>query len=104
MATGGDQYDFTGAVDMVDTQIPIRDALVSELKSVQNLNYTYEASLINGESPVLGDSEEETALANLPKTGSSIDTYVLVVLGSMITFVGVALFMANRKKEEEEVA
>ena len=35
MATGGDGYDFTGAKNVVDTGIPIREALVENLKSLK---------------------------------------------------------------------
>jgi len=34
MASGGDQYDFTGAKDVYDTGIPIRDSLASELEAM----------------------------------------------------------------------
>lgn len=35
MATGGDGYDFTGAKNVVDTNIPIRDVLVENLKALK---------------------------------------------------------------------
>lgn len=41
MATGGDGYDFTGAIDVVDTGLPIREALVNELRAVKNLSVQY---------------------------------------------------------------
>ena len=39
MKDGGDKYDFKNAKNMVDTNIPIRDALIKELKAVKNLSF-----------------------------------------------------------------
>lgn len=56
MATGGDGYDFKGAVKVVDTGVPIRDALVNEIKSQaaagKSLNPSYVEYLIAGADPV----------------------------------------------------
>ncbi|KAJ51131.1 2',3'-cyclic-nucleotide 2'-phosphodiesterase (5'-nucleotidase family) [Clostridium tetanomorphum] len=38
MAVGGDDYDFKGAKNLKDTNLPIRDALINELKQVKNLS------------------------------------------------------------------
>lgn len=38
MATGGDNYDFKGAKNLKDTNLPIRDALINDLKQVKNLS------------------------------------------------------------------
>lgn len=51
MATGGDGYNFSGAKNMVDTAIPIRDALVNEIKAVGNLSVEYVDYLISGPDP-----------------------------------------------------
>jgi LPXTG-motif cell wall-anchored protein len=38
----------------------------------------------------------------LPKTGSAVDMNVLVGLGALIMMLGVAMFIADRRKREEE--
>ncbi|SHH63071.1 Ig-like domain-containing protein [Clostridium grantii] len=42
----------------------------------------------------------ETSVAKLPKTGSSIDTSILVLLGTLMTLSGLVLFISNKKKKE----
>ncbi|TDT50926.1 5'-nucleotidase C-terminal domain-containing protein [Fonticella tunisiensis] len=51
MAAGGDKYDFSGAKNMVDTGVPIRDAMVNELREVKNLSVAYVDYLIEGKDP-----------------------------------------------------
>lgn len=58
MFTGGDQYDFSGASNVVNTQVLIRDALVSELREVVNLSYEYDPPLINGVKPDVVEPED----------------------------------------------
>ena len=48
MFSGGDKFDFTGAIDDVDTMLPIRDALVTELKAVKTLSVTNKNNLVAG--------------------------------------------------------
>lgn len=52
MAAGGDGYNFTGARNVVDTGIPIRDALVNEIRAVGNLSVNYVDYLIAGPDPL----------------------------------------------------
>lgn len=44
--TGGDKYNFTGAVDVVDTFIPVRDKLAQYIRSLprQTLIHAFDAS------------------------------------------------------------
>jgi 2',3'-cyclic-nucleotide 2'-phosphodiesterase (5'-nucleotidase family) len=63
MFTGGDKFDFTGAIDVVDTMIPIRDALVTELKAVKTLSVTNNNNLVSGDAPV----EEKQKKPKKPK-------------------------------------
>lgn len=51
MATGGDAYNFSGALDVVDTGIPIRDALVNEIREIRNLSIEYVDYLIAEPEP-----------------------------------------------------
>lgn len=51
MFTGGDKYDFSGAINYVDTMIPLRDALVDEFKKEGTLTHTYTNALVQGPKP-----------------------------------------------------
>ncbi|WP_234122848.1 5'-nucleotidase C-terminal domain-containing protein [Clostridium hydrogenum] len=45
-----------------------------------------------------------TTLQKLPKTGSAVDTNLLVELGAVIAMLGVIMFIAAKKKKEEKAA
>lgn len=51
MAAGGDDYNFKGAKNVVDTNLPIRDALINELKAVKKLSVTKAGYLTEGTKP-----------------------------------------------------
>ena len=53
MASGGDKFDFKGATNVVDTMLPIRDALVSELKLVKAISVNNKFNLVAGAAPVI---------------------------------------------------
>jgi 2',3'-cyclic-nucleotide 2'-phosphodiesterase/3'-nucleotidase/5'-nucleotidase len=115
MFTGGDKFDFTGAIDAVDTMIPIRDALVTELKAVKTLSVTNKNNLVSGAAPVV---EEEPVVpvtpttpttptsnvTNLPKTGSMVDTSVLVNLGILIMLLGAGYIVVENDKRRNNAA
>ena len=44
MYTGGDNYNFTGTTDVVDTFMPVRDALVTYIKTTGIIDHTYDAT------------------------------------------------------------
>ncbi len=48
LVTGGDKYSFTGAIDVVDTFIPVREVLVGYIEGLpkQTLTFTYVPNLI----------------------------------------------------------
>jgi 2',3'-cyclic-nucleotide 2'-phosphodiesterase/3'-nucleotidase/5'-nucleotidase len=52
MYTGGDKFDFKGATNVLDTMLPIRDALVSELKQVKSISVKNNNNLVSGAAPV----------------------------------------------------
>ncbi|MCB2290716.1 5'-nucleotidase C-terminal domain-containing protein [Clostridium sp. CS001] len=54
MATGGDKFDFKGATKVVDTMVPIREALVKELKVVKSISVVNKNNLVSGAAPVIG--------------------------------------------------
>lgn len=48
LITGGDKYDFSGATEVVDTMIPLRDKLVDLIKDMKVIDFEYEENLIDG--------------------------------------------------------
>ena len=48
LVTGGDKYKFTGATNVIDTFIPVRQALVGYIQGLPNqtLTFTYVPNLI----------------------------------------------------------
>ena len=44
MYTGRDNYNFTGTTDVVDTFMPVRDALVTYIKTTGIIDHTYDAT------------------------------------------------------------
>lgn len=53
MATGGDKFDFKGATKIVDTMIPIRDAIVKDLKLVKAVSVVNKNNIVAGVAPVI---------------------------------------------------
>lgn len=53
MATNGDGYNFDNARNVVDTGIPVRDAMVDALKKVKNLSIIKVGYLTEGEAPAV---------------------------------------------------
>lgn len=125
MADGGDDYNFAGAKNMVDTGVPIRDAMV-QLMQGKNISYVYEEAIIYGQDTIIDKPEQPTKPEEpskpeepvkpeepsksenpnnpsnpsvdkvLPKTGAAIGFDEYVALGSMISVLGIALCL--RKK------
>ncbi|MDO4535426.1 MAG: 5'-nucleotidase C-terminal domain-containing protein, partial [Clostridium perfringens] len=53
MYANGDNYDFTGAIDVVDTQTPIRDALMVRFKELGNISFKFnESTIVDGQDSV----------------------------------------------------
>ncbi|MGK0465303.1 MAG: 2',3'-cyclic-nucleotide 2'-phosphodiesterase/3'-nucleotidase/5'-nucleotidase [Clostridium sp.] len=106
MFSGGDKFDFTGAIDDVDTMLPIRDALVTELKAVKKLSVTNNNNLVSGTAPVTTTTPTAAGnVTNLPKTGSVVDTSVLVNLGVLMMLLGAGyIVVENDRKRRNEAA
>ncbi|WP_234123543.1 5'-nucleotidase C-terminal domain-containing protein [Clostridium hydrogenum] len=53
MATGGDQYDFSGATNVYDTGVPVRDSLASALEALNGKHLVVEdkSPLVSGAAP-----------------------------------------------------
>lgn len=39
--TGGDKYNFSGATDVVDTYLPLRDLIADELRTMEKIDFTF---------------------------------------------------------------
>lgn len=121
MATGGDQYDFTGAQNVYDTGIPIRDSLASALEALgsKHLVVTDAKPLVAGTAPANNGGTNNgntntgngttaptssTSISNLPKTGSTIDSNVLLGVGGVVVVLGAAMFVVSKRKKREDEA
>lgn len=131
MATGGDNYDFSGAQNVVDTGIPIRDALANALEALngKHLVVNYSDPLINGAAPADNNNNKPSNNTNtngnktnnatttnsnaaqntkntgsLPKTGSEVETTTVVGFGIIALILGCALTVSYRKNRKEEEA
>jgi len=51
LMSGGDKYDFSGATEVHDTLIPLRDKLVNMIKDMKVVDFKYENNLIDGPAP-----------------------------------------------------
>ncbi|WP_160680441.1 5'-nucleotidase C-terminal domain-containing protein [Clostridium sp. C8-1-8] len=73
MATGGDQYDFTGAQNVYDTGIPIRDSLASALEALggKHLVVADAKPLVAGAAPSTNNNTGGNGNSN---TGSNTNT------------------------------
>lgn len=110
MVTGGDGYNFTGAKNLVDTGVPIRDALVDALKALKAenkvLSVTSVEYLIASAPPadeVQPQPQPQTG-TTLPKTGSPIDMTVVLDFGAAIAMLGVAMIIADRRRKYNKAA
>ena len=60
MYEGGDNYDFTGATEVLDTQVPIRDALMVRFKELKNIEFNFDQdTLVDGEYVEKAEDKEE---------------------------------------------
>ena len=105
MYTGGDKYDFTGAKNVVDTGIPIRDALINDLKAMKGAHLVVlkDQALVAGNAPT-ESNPAANAQTSLPKTGSFVTSEGLISLGTLISLIGLALYFRSNKKKREDSA
>lgn len=73
MATGGDNYNFAGAKNMKDTNVPIRNAMVDALKALNGkaLNFVFDEPLVSGSSAASSKTAAQTKLVEKVKAASS---------------------------------
>ncbi|CCJ32663.1 5'-nucleotidase C-terminal domain-containing protein [Caloramator australicus] len=86
MYQGGDSYDFKGAKNVVDTGIPIREALIEELRNVKVIAPVQVGYLVAGEDPVkdeVKEVKEEKPVENKPVIKPQPKKYVTVTASSL---------------------
>ena len=108
LLTGGDNYDFSKAVDVVDTNIPVRDYIAEMIREEEVISHTYlehlhlgaevieDDDVVDDDDEVIDDEEEEDTEA-LPATGTMGDT-LYYGIGMMSLFS--AGFISIRKKKK----
>ncbi|QGU94268.1 LysM peptidoglycan-binding domain-containing protein [Clostridium bovifaecis] len=76
MATNGDEYNFSNAKDVVDTAVPIRDAMVDAIKAAKNLSVNKVGYLTEGEAKPIEKPEvkpqPEVSNAYVVKSGDTL--------------------------------
>ncbi len=103
---GGDMYDFSGAQNVVNTGLPLRDKLVEHIKSVGTLDYTYYENLILGVDPTIDTPDETTSVPGETTTGTNGDgtlvetgqtPEVTLALGLTVAIISSGLVLKGRK-------
>ena len=128
MATGGDGYDFANATDMKDTNLVMRDEIVTYWRT-NGIDTNIEELLIKGKDTTIdnengngnengsgngngngsgsgngsengsGNGSENGNNGGLPNTGGQ-NSLIILLIASMLTVAGYVMF---KKKEEKEV-
>lgn len=95
MLSGGDLYDFSGAKNVVNTQIPLRDALINYIKDYGHLKNEYQNPMIYGQGPTGDENENNINVNDLPKTGQYFDCSITIYGFATLLLI---LFLNLRKK------
>lgn len=67
LLTGGDNYDYSKATDVVDTYIPVRDVIADMIREKKVISHVYAEHLHVGKEVIVPDKDDNT---NLPAAGS----------------------------------
>jgi LPXTG-motif cell wall-anchored protein len=89
MFTGGDNYNFSGAVGAIDTGLPIRDGIVTYLRT--------QLAIANNTTASSGEVINTSTTAKLPSTGSDFNTFALLAI---LTLSGTSLVVTKNKKKK----
>lgn len=97
MYNKGDNYDFTGAKEVVDTNIPLRDSITKALKG-QTINFTFDDKTLNASADTSAKAISGSIgkADKLPQTGSSMGYSDIVALGALITLVGASTLKGKK--------
>ncbi|EQB87934.1 2',3'-cyclic-nucleotide 2'-phosphodiesterase (5'-nucleotidase family) [Clostridium punense] len=108
MATNGDGYNFSGAKNLTDTSIVLRDAMIKELKKSKSVAFEKQDLLVKGEDTTVdqgnagngGDNNGKDNTGTIPQAGSVVGTTEVITIGFLAAIMGAALYFTSRKKEE----
>lgn len=108
MATNGDGYNFSGAKNLTDTNIVMRDAMIKELKKSKSVAFEKQDLLVKGEDTTVdqgntgngGDNNGKDNTGTIPQAGSVVGTTEVITIGFLVAIMGAALYFTSRKKEE----
>jgi LPXTG-motif cell wall-anchored protein len=99
---GGDMYDFSGAIEVNNSGIPLREKLVKQIKDQGIINHVYQQNLTLGIDPTIDQTTSiipEITNSNpgvsLPKTGEQTQ---LVIFVSTTALLGSIVFLSQRKQ------
>ncbi|WP_300385504.1 5'-nucleotidase C-terminal domain-containing protein [Clostridium sp.] len=115
MATGGDAYDFSNATDMYDTNLVMRDEIVTYWQK-NGIDTNIEKLLTAGEDTTIDEDKGNGNIdegkddnvtpggsgnnsGKLPSTGGQ-NSAIILLIASMLTAAGYVMF--RKKKEDEE--
>ncbi|MGL4655267.1 MAG: 5'-nucleotidase C-terminal domain-containing protein [Sarcina sp.] len=71
MYSKGDNFDFTGAIEVKDTGVAIRDALIEKMKKVKEIKFVYDEKVaIDGQDPNSGNGESGSGGSGSGGSGS----------------------------------
>lgn len=92
MVSGGDNYDFSGAKNIVDTNVPIRNALEKALEGTKEkpLNFEFEQTLISGQAPVKNIKGNQTE--------SIFEQNAVISIGVLVVMLGIVLLFNSKRK------
>jgi len=108
MATGGDGYNFANATNMKDTNLVMRDEIVTYWRT-NGIDTNIEELLVKGEDTTIdedntgntgntGNNGNVNNNGGLPNTGGQ-NSSIILLIASMLTVAGYVMF---KKREEEE--
>ncbi|MDS0524662.1 5'-nucleotidase C-terminal domain-containing protein [Clostridium sp. SHJSY1] len=113
MLTGGDGYDFSGAKDIVNTNIVMRDSIQDSWKTNGIPTYDYNLLIAGDDTTIdpkpqpanpgatpLGDQDQKDStniLSKLVKTGDSKEIEIFALLGLMA--IAASTIIINKKKK-----
>ncbi len=100
LMTGGDNYDFSQAKDVVETYIPIRDLIADKIKEEGTISYTYQEHLKTGKDTtvVKDETDKDKDKDKLPAAGAAgVGVYYTLGMMSLLS----AGFISRKKNKKE---
>ncbi|GAA0125204.1 5'-nucleotidase C-terminal domain-containing protein [Clostridium sp. CTA-19] len=126
---GGDNYDFSGAINVKDTMVPLRDSLVEKFKTEGTLSHTYGNNLVEGPKPeekpeekpevkpevkpeakpqvkpaTKPSSNNKKKEGKLPQTGAARGNTDMLMLGFILVSSAAFIMIVSKKKDKNDVA